>query len=151
MEENAALPGIFHNMYDGKPWTEVRLREILAGIHAEDAARRLIPGANTIWQILQHCTAWRAHVLDTLKGIPHESPADNYLTFPEDISEEAWNELLRQGDTMQKDWEEFIETMEPGFTDHPYGNGYSNYDVIHGIMHHDNYHFGQIVMLKKLL
>jgi uncharacterized damage-inducible protein DinB len=54
----------------------------------------------------------------------------------------------------QQDWLAFLETLDDTALDEKYapvGDKYSKYDLIHGLMHHDNYHFGQITLLKKFI
>ncbi len=76
--ESLRILKLFSDQYNGKPWTEVRLIDILNGISAQIAAEKPISNANNIWQLVQHITAWRENVLSNLKGETLQTPADNY-------------------------------------------------------------------------
>ena len=154
MNESARINKLFSDLYNGNPWTVIKLTDILVDINANQAAMRPIPDANTIWQLVQHCVGWRENVLRKLQGEIFKSPEDNYLSLPADTSEKAWQTLLDRLKRSESDWEDYLEklsddNLEKGYA--PSKNEWTNYEVIHGILHHDNYHFGQISMLKKLL
>lgn len=154
MKETARIAKLFSDWYDGRPWTEIRLTNILQDITAEQAAGKLIKDTNTIWQLVQHCLGWRENVLQKLQGAQFVSPGDNYLSDPADVSQQAWNDLLNRLRQNENDWQIFLQNVTEEFLNEGYkpsDNKFTNYEVIHGILHHDNYHFGQILILKKLL
>ena len=154
MMNASGLKKLFADLYNGQPWTEITLTDIVEGITAAQAAAQLIPNANTIWQLVQHCIGWRDNVLAKLNGVVFLSPEDNYLSMPQDISESTWQTLLLQLKKSEQDWETYLETLDEAQLQSPYlpsKGKFTVFEVIHGILHHDNYHFGQIMMLKKLL
>lgn len=153
MSETRRIAQLFADWHDQKPWTEITLVDILEGVTAEMAAAHPIPGANSIWQLVQHCLGWRDNVLRKLQGEMFESPDDNYLSEPGDTTPEAWNRLLEAVAQNNVEWQNFLHhlpesSLEKGYA--PAQNAFTQYAVIHGILHHDNYHFGQILMLKKM-
>lgn len=152
--ESKRIAGLFSDWYHDDPWTFVRMKDILEDISAEQAAKKPIKTANSIWQIVQHCISWRENVLQKMQGANFTSPEDNYLSPPTDTSEEAWQDLLMRLEENEIQWQEFLDALDDDQLDTPYApakDQYTWYEVIHGLLHHDNYHFGQIVMLKKLL
>ncbi|MFI5171231.1 MAG: DinB family protein [Chitinophagales bacterium] len=154
MNESKNISKLFADLYNGNPWTCIKLSDILDGITADQAASRPIANANTIWQLVNHCVGWRENVLRKLHGEDFKSPEDNYLSPIEDTSLNAWNALLDRLKKTETEWEDFLKNyddklLHDGYK--PSKNEFTNYEVIHGILHHDNYHFGQISMLKKLL
>ncbi len=152
--ESLRILKLFSDQYHGKPWTEVRLIDILNGISAQMAAEKPISNANNIWQLVQHITAWRENVLRKMNGEKLQTPSDNYLSRPDDTSEEAWKNLLDKLEQSEKQWEAFLINITDEKISEPYlpSNGeFTIYEVIQGLLHHDAYHFGQILMLKKLL
>ncbi len=154
MHESKRIAKLFSDWYDGNPWTYIKLSDILKDITAEQAAKRPIQNANTIWQLVQHCVEWRINVLRKIQGEEFQSPEDNYLHMPEDISEEAWKELQERYAKNETDWQNYLLHLNDALLDDGYKpskNEFTNYEVIHGLLHHDNYHFGQIMMLKKLV
>lgn len=154
MNESKRIAKLFSDWYGGNPWSYIKLMDILKDITAEQAAKRPIQNANTIWQLVQHCVEWRINVLRKMKGEDFKSAEDNYLSNPTDISEEAWKNLLERFTANEKDWQNYLNNLEDENLNEGYKpskNEFTNYEVIHGLLHHDNYHFGQIVMLKKVL
>jgi hypothetical protein len=154
MSEAQRISKLFSDLYNGNPLTCIKLSDLLEGITAAQAASRPIASANTIWQLVQHCEGWRENVIKKLNGANFKSPEDNYLSNPQDTSEEAWSLLLDNLKKTENDWERFLISYEDKILYEGYkasDNEFTNYEVVHGILHHDNYHFGQISMLKKLL
>ncbi|HPE98589.1 MAG TPA: DinB family protein, partial [Chitinophagales bacterium] len=89
-----------------------------------------------------------------MQGEAFRSPDDNYLSEPDNVSPQAWEQLLADFEQVDTDWRNFISSLSDAELDQPYtpaDGKYTWYAVIHGLMHHDNYHFGQIIMLKKML
>ena len=152
--ESARIQHLWEQLYDGDPWTWIRLKDILKDVDAVQAACHPIPNANSIWQLVQHCSGWRRNVLRKMQGEAFRSPDDNYLSEPDNVSPQAWEQLLADFEQVDTDWRNFISTLSDEDLDRPYAPAdgkYTWYAVIHGLMHHDNYHFGQIVILKKML
>ncbi len=153
MSETQRIAQLFADWHDQNPWTEIKLMDLLAGVTPEMAAAHPIPGANSIWQLVQHCLGWRENVLRKLQGEVFKSPEDNYLGEPTDTSPEAWSHLLDAIAQNNQAWQQFLLSLpdtdlEKGYA--PANNAFTQYAVIHGLLHHDNYHFGQILMLKKM-
>ena len=44
--------------FRGESWHGPSVREVLAGVSAEDAAAHPIAGAHSIWEIVLHLTGW---------------------------------------------------------------------------------------------
>lgn len=154
MSESIRLKKLFSDLYNGTPWTEIKLLPLVQDLTAEQAAKKVIPNANSIWQLVQHCIGWRENVLRKLNGAHFNSPEDNYLSEPDNVAPQAWIALLQRLEKSESDWEQYLTNLDSAILDEPYlpSKGKFNiYEVIHGILHHDNYHFGQIVMLKKLI
>lgn len=154
MSESHRIAKLFSDWFDQKPWTEITLTALLEDITPEMAAAHPVPGANSIWQLVQHCLGWRQNVLLKLQGAVFTSPEDNYLSEPKDISAKAWSDLLIALRDNEKLWQSYLLNLAPEQLDKGYApaqNAFTQYEVIHGILHHDNYHFGQILILKKIL
>lgn len=150
MEENQRIVSLFEKLYDGEPWIDVPIRGTLHRISAVQAAHRPLPNCNTIWEIVNHLIDWKKNVLQRVKGHITESPANNYISPIEDVSEEAWDETLKRFDAVQKEWTEFLKDIDTQSYDTVYpGNQWTYYEHILGVLQHDAYHLGQIVILAK--
>ena len=69
-----------------------------------------------------------------------------------DPSEAAWEQSLQSLSKSQDAWNSFFESFDDADFEKTYAkNNHTYYEHIHGIVQHDVYHLGQIVILKKLL
>lgn len=152
MKESARIRKLFRDLYDGDPWLEVNLSDTLKGITSDQASRRIAEGRNTIWEIVNHVVQWRFHVLKRLKGEKAPSPEHNFILPVEESSQQAWNRTLQELEKSQQAWLSFLEGLDENEYDEVYSeNNMSYYDHIQGILQHDAYHLGQVVLLSKIV
>lgn len=152
MNEQERIANLFEKLYQDSPWIDVNLVSTLDGITAKQAYKRVLPNCNTIWEITQHMIAWRNNVLKRVKGKTIQTPANNYVEKVKDHSAKAWKATVQKLAGSQKKWMHFLHTTNPGSFEKIYPvNGMTYYEHIQGILQHDAYHLGQLVLLKKLL
>jgi len=150
MEENERIVSLFEKLYDGEPWIDVPIRGTLHRISAVQATHRPLPNCNTIWEIVNHLIDWKINVQQRLKGQIMISPANNYISAIEDVSEQAWAETLKRFDLVQNEWIEFLKKFDSSSYESVYSpNQMTYYEHILGLLQHDAYHLGQIVILAK--
>ena len=151
MTEKERLISLFEKLYDGAPWLDVNLRDTLNDIDADKAAAKILQGRNSIWEITNHVIAWRQNVLERVKGKVLKTPDTNYIQPITDTSTAAWKATLQQLHDTQDQWLSFLQTMDTGEFDRTYPvNNLTYFEHIHGIIQHDAYHLGQIVLLSKI-
>ena len=152
MKETKRITKLFEDLYNGRPWIDVTIMDILKNISAEQAAKKIIPERNSIWQIINHMIAWRENVLLRVQGNGMVTPNNNYFTQLEIISETEWQKALERLANSQEQWIHFLENSDESQFDKIYApNKMTYYEHIHGILQHDAYHLGQIVLLSKLV
>jgi uncharacterized damage-inducible protein DinB len=150
MKETARIKELFEEIYNGDPWLGVSLMDTLEKISAETAAKKIAPQWNTIWEIVNHIISWRENVLLRVQGRVITSPADNYFAPVKDFSEKAWQETMQALKNSQDKWTVFLQRMNEGDLEKIYtNNNASYYKNIQGIIQHDAYHLGQIILLAK--
>ena len=54
---------LLDDIYDGSPWIDVNLTATLKKLSAVQAAKKVAPQWNTIWEIVNHLINWRLNVL----------------------------------------------------------------------------------------
>ncbi|SRX55698.1 DinB family protein [Aequorivita sp. CIP111184] len=151
MNESKRIQTLFIDLYHGHPWLDVTLDDTLSFITAAQAVQRPIKDANTIWEIVNHIIAWRENVLKRVQGEIIETPSNNYIEKIKDPSEQAWRITREALETSQKKWLYFLGTFnEADFINEYPVNKLTYYQHIHGIIQHDAYHLGQIVLLAKI-
>lgn len=150
MDEPKRISRLFENLYDGNPWLDITLAATLQSISAERAARKSNPERNSIWEITNHLISWREKVLQRITGQTMETPLNNYFVPVTDTSEKAWNKTLENLGISQQKWMDFLKSFRENDLENIYPpNGHTHYEHIHGIIQHDAYHLGQIVLLAK--
>lgn len=152
MKESERIKKLFEDLYNGNPWIDVTIMGTLKNISAKHAAKKIFPDRNSIWQIVNHLTSWRENVLLRVQGNEIISPNNNYFMEITDSSETAWEEALERLANSQKQWTDFLKNFNESQFDKIYpSNKMTYYEHIHGILQHDAYHLGQIVLLSKLV
>jgi|SRR6185437_10756003 len=152
MKETKCITKLFEDLYNGSPWIDVTIMATLKNISAEQAAKKVTPERNSIWQIVNHMIAWRENVLLRVEGNEVTAPNDNYFSQLEITSETEWQKALDRLANSQAQWINFLENFDESQFDKIYAsNKMTYYEHIHGILQHDAYHLGQIVLLSKLV
>ncbi len=150
MKETKRIEKLFEDLYDGEPWIGVSIFDTLKGISAEQAAKKITPHWNSIWEIVNHIIYWRLNVLKRVHGEVIVSPENNYFEKISDTSEAEWKNTLKRLEDSQQQWIAFLKKFrERDFENIYKNNGLSYYEHVHGIIQHDAYHLGQIVLLAK--
>jgi uncharacterized damage-inducible protein DinB len=152
MTETQRTVRLFENLYNGNPWLEITLAGTLEKISATQAALKKHPTRNSIWEITNHLIEWRLNVLQRVRGNTIVTPEHNYIFRVEDTSDAAWQLTLQKLEDSQLQWTKFLADFNPNNFEEVYPpNGHTHYEHIHGILQHDAYHLGQIVMLANHL
>jgi len=151
MSESSRIAAQLHHAYHGPAWHGPALTAVLAGVTPELAARRPVPAAHTIWEIVLHITVWISVVTRRLHGEeitvlpPHlDWPA------PPEASPDAWRQTLDRLAQAEQTLEDDVRGLpddrlrEKVMGDVPY----SIYVMLHGVVQHSLYHAGQIALLK---
>ena len=146
---------MFRDAAEGKTWHGQSVLKTLENISAEEAATRPIAESHCIWDYLLHIINWREYaVRNILDDKPYvvDLNTDKDWTPISDYSEEAWKAALKLYKQSTEDLVKAMETMDDDRLDEAVPESkYTFYTMLHGVIHHDIYHSGQIVLLKKML
>lgn len=153
MTETQRINEQLRRAFEGQAWHGPAVREVLEGITSEKAARRLLAGAHSAWEIVLHMSAWQSIVRRRLES------AQPILAKPEedwravgDTSEAAWRKTLGELKQTYRQLRVAIARLpEKRLNDVVPGKQHSVYDELHGVVQHNLYHAGQIALLKKAL
>ncbi len=152
MKETERISKLFRDNYDGSPWIDVSVMPVLKEITASQASSRVLPEWNSIWEIVNHMIFWRMNVMKRVQGEVMKTPLDNYFFTVKNSSARAWITTLKKFEKTQQQWIKFLAKFKEKDFEKIYpGNKLTYYEHIHGILMHDVYHLGQIVMLRKAL
>lgn len=150
MKETLRTAKLFEDLYHGSPWIDVTILPTLQQLTAKQAAKRIYKNWNTIWEITHHLINWRENVLQRVQGKVIKTPPHNYIIPVTDASAEAWADTLRRLEISQTAWVAFLKSLKAGDFEKIYPpNQVTYFEHIHGILQHDAYHLGQIVIMAK--
>ena len=142
----------FRDVYFGGNWTSVDLKKTLADVNWQQATTKIY-SFNTIAALVYHMNYFVIAATNVLQGKPLDAHDKYSFDLPLIQSREDWEKLLNKAFTDAENFAGLIEQMHESklwedFTDKKYGNYYDN---LHGIIEHNHYHLGQIVLIKKII
>jgi uncharacterized damage-inducible protein DinB len=142
---------------------------VLEGVTHEAAAKRPIPGAHSIWEIVLHVTTWAQIARERLKGasIADPTPERDWPPVPQRLSGsdpqfgsdsvsapdlDDWRVAIEQLAFAHRMLAAEVRELEDEALDAEVpGLEYSVWILLHGIVEHGTYHAGQIALLKRAL
>jgi len=137
--------------FRGESWHGPSVREVLAGVSAEDAAAHPIPGAHSIWEIVLHLIGGYKLVLRRVRGERAQlSPEEAWPPVTES-SAVAWRESQDTLEQLNQQLQSAVRAFPVQRLSEELGAEYPAYIQFCGAPQHDLYHAGQIVILKKAL
>jgi len=152
MSLTTQLANQFRAFYFGGNYTGVNLKDTLMGLTWQQATTK-VDSLNTIVALVFHMNYYVTAVVNVLKGNRLNASDKFSFDLPSIESNEDWARLVHK---VKADVDEFIGLVEKmpesklweTFEDEKYGNYYRN---LTGIIEHNHYHLGQIVVIKKML
>lgn len=152
MKETLRISKLFSDLYDGSPWIGVNFMDTLSSLPAEKAYKRVMPQWNTIWEITNHIISWRLNVLRRVQGEVIKTPSHNYILPVKNPTDKEWQKTLKQLKESQDRWIAFLmDFNSKGFENVYPNNQMTYYEHMQGIIQHDAYHLGQIVIMAKVV
>ena len=151
MSEVKRISDQLRRSHQGIAWHGPSLVELLNGLTAEQANRRPVPNAHTIWELVLHITAWEEVVGRRLSGedVP-DLPPDEDFPAVNDATDAAWKSAQeRMNDVQQQLAQKITQLTDDELKRTVAGKEYSVYFMLHGVIQHNLYHAGQIAILKK--
>ena len=151
--EPARLANHITRTVTGPMWHGPALAQALNGVSHEQAARRPVAGAHTIWEIVLHVTAWadiaRARIQGKRTGDP--TPAEDWPPVGA-TGEAEWHAVVeRLRDSHRALARDVRHLDERAIGEKVAGLDYTVSNLLHGVIEHGTYHGGQIVLLGKVL
>ena len=152
MSERDRILDQLKRAFEGNAWHGPSVREVLAGVTAEQAHARPLRNGHTIWELVRHIAVWEDVGRRRLEGdraqIEISSPED--WPPPEDTRDAAWESA---SDALERGHQALVETIKrlpESRLNEPVAEDMSTvYVTLHGVIQHDLYHAGQIAILKK--
>ena len=132
-------------VFNGPAWHGPSIVETLEKITQENAQNHF-KNSHTIIQLIGHMTTWRKFVTEKLKGNDSYDVIDEMNFHVPGSLEETIQQLLSSHQELMAAIKEFPEEK---LKDKVPTREYSFQTMLHGILHHDLYHLGQIALLNR--
>lgn len=149
--ETGRLADQLERSFRGGAWHGPALAQALAGVDAATAGRRPLPTAHSIWEIAHHVTAWIDVARRRIGGETTGGPTPELdWSAPAAGSEEAWRRTLAALDEAHRSLHATVVGLEDARLDDPVaGSDPTVRGLLLGVLQHNVYHTGQIVLLKQ--
>ena len=151
MNEVERIAEQLRKAFEGEAWHGSSVRELLSSTTRGQAAKRPIPGAHTIWEIVLHIGVWESVVRRRLLGelVTELAPQQDWPPV-RDVSETAWRRTLQDLDQGHVQLQQSITQLtDERLGEIVPGKDYTVYVMLHGVIQHNLYHAGQIALLKR--
>ena len=141
------LVKMLQHTFEKNAWHGPAVKEVLENVTESDAQKRL-PDSHSIIELVAHMAAWRIFVVKKLQGNIEYKVTDE-MNFP---TPTEWSKTVVELDESQARLLEALKGFDSSKLYDPVPHGsynYNFYTLLHGIIHHDLYHTGQIALIKK--
>jgi hypothetical protein len=151
MQETDRIRDQLRRAYEGPAWHGPSVKEVLSGVDEQMAARKVIPNAHSIWEIVNHIAGWTDVVSARLKGDSISEPVPGDFPPAAEPDPDGWKKTLAWLHESHKELQNAIAAIPESKLDEsapglPKG---AFYGTLHGTVQHYLYHAGQIALLKK--
>jgi hypothetical protein len=137
----------FSKAFAGDAWYGPNMAGWLRELPADAAARKPLPHAHSVWEIVLHMTSWQNEVLDRLKGREPRYPADGDWPPVPEPTPAAWDraradlesgqlEIARVAAALGTDE---IQVTVGNERDAPLGTGVTRGEMLLGLLQHNAY------------
>jgi uncharacterized damage-inducible protein DinB len=144
--ETQKLVSLLKRSYDRGAWHGPSVKETLELVSPEISSNRL-PNTHSIIELVSHMITWRKFVIAKLEG--GDLKVTDEMNFPK---QNDWSKVIEELEGTQAKLLSLVETFPVEklgeLVPHPNAK-YTYYTMINGIIHHDLYHTGQIILITK--
>jgi uncharacterized damage-inducible protein DinB len=147
MSEVKNILKLLNKTFEKNAWHGPTVLEVIAQVKTENTPKRL-PNTHSIIELVNHMTSWRIFTVKKILG-DAEFEVKEGMNFPlSDDWEKAKADLNQSQQDLIKAIENFPDEKLSELVPHA-SNKYTFYTLLHGIIHHDLYHIGQIMLINK--
>jgi uncharacterized damage-inducible protein DinB len=145
MEDIRNLSKLLQRVYSGKAWHGPSVMDVLKDMN-DTTARKKVGNSHSIVQLVLHMVSWRTFVTKRLLGDSTFELSDDQ-NFP---PETDWETAMQKLERSQSELLHAIDTItDEKLAETVANRKYDFFVLLHGIIHHDIYHIGQIQLIRK--
>jgi len=150
MNEIGRITDQLQRAFKGDAWHGPSVLKALKAVTFEQAFKKPIKGAHSIWEIVLHISAWHHAVTQRLKGYVVNLTKEEDWPRVENHDENAWQSALElTNESYENLLKKASSLSDSDLNKTAPGRNHSIYFMLHGVIQHDLYHAGQIAILKK--
>jgi uncharacterized damage-inducible protein DinB len=138
--------------YQNGFWGGGSIRELLRSIETSDAASYPISTAHSIWEIVLHLSVWHTIFRSRIVKEEIEYFYETDWPIPDATDQNNWKKSLDELDNSNKELVAAVRKVNvEDLNLLVSGKKFTIYEMLHGIPQHDQYHAGQVKILKKAI
>ncbi|MEK7264242.1 MAG: DinB family protein [Bacteroidota bacterium] len=150
MKEIIRIAELFQKSFEGNSWHGPSVLEALANVNAEMAAAKSVSSAHSMGEIARHISLWQNTAHRRILGEITEPTDDDDWNTSFIFNDETWKQSLIELKTgYQNLYATILLLDDTALEKNVAGKMTSAYETLHGVIHHNIYHAGQISLLKK--
>ena len=150
MKEIIRIAELFQKSFEGNSWHGPSVLEALANVNAEMAAAKSVSSAHSMGEIARHISLWQNTAHRRILGEITEPTDDDDWNTSFIFNDETWKQSLIELKTGYQNLYATILLLDyTALEKNVAGKMTSAYETLHGVIHHNIYHAGQISLLKK--
>ena len=150
MSEVKFLRDQIETTFKGDSWHGPNLVKTLEGIDYVQAMERPLGERHSIWELADHISFWMEEVWKSVRDHAVLNP-DKKPDWPEmGASAEEWEQSVNRLEAaVNMTLDALAEWSDEDLYEKVPGAGFTFKQMLHGMLHHNLYHAGQINLLKK--
>jgi len=143
----------FIDLYNGEPWLDISFSSTLSKLEEEKAFKKPLKNTHSVAEIVSHIIAYRNFLLVQFME-EKDFDVNQEKSFETEIyaskSKSLWTFILDAFDDNQKKLIEHLEKSDDSILSKKvHHRNYELRYLMDGILQHDAYHLGQVVILLK--
>ena len=145
MNQKEIIIKYLNRIFNGPAWHGPTVLETLNKV-VQDNSNNAFKDSHSLIEIINHMTAWRIFVIEQLRG-NHDFIITEELNFPKTT------DLRVSIDSLKKSQQTLMDSIskfpEERLAEKVGERKFTYQSMLHGIIHHDLYHLGQISLLNR--
>jgi uncharacterized damage-inducible protein DinB len=152
MNETEFIANEITEAFERGKWGGGPVGDLFQSFSADEAASRPIPNAHSAWEIALHMTTWHRIFASRLSG--NEIPYSEEIDWPSvgEITADRWSAVVDELVRAAAELAFAVRELDSARLDDTVpGKEFTFREMLHGAPQHDQYHSGQVRMLRKML
>ena len=149
MDEVKLIYDQIETTFRGRAWHGPNMIQVLEGVSVDKASLRPLSQRHSIWEIVNHINYWMNIALSGLNGEKMLN-LEGMVDWPKiGATEEEWQASVADLErTVNKLLNSLMDFSSTKLEENVPGKTFNYRTLLHGVLHHNLYHMGQIAVLR---